>query len=199
MAQTIRVPTAVRLASLLLAAGATVSVAAFVAAALAVAHVADASAALLRNLGEASDYRWVLAEVRYDVRYDEVVGVITVLLLVAAAVAILRPIRWIRATTWTALVALLIAVAFGAVASPEGLLSAGPGDPAGIADALRSLLPGWYPDLHAVTASLSALAMIAAGVLLARTGVADFYHRPPPDARPSLYVALRDRDGTATT
>jgi len=151
-----------------------------------------ASAFAWRHFSAETAY-WSEPDAADDVRaalvYNLVLAALIVLVAVALAAVVRRPLRWVRPVAWCVLGAIGLALFLGlnAGADPAGSTAGPTADSA--SRTYYGLIPHWYPTLNAIQGLTVLALVIAVVVLLLRSSVADFY-RPASSEEDSKWSAF---------
>jgi MFS family permease len=170
------VPRGVHTGSLLYAATAGIALLMLVNVLAAWSHYSPASA----------EYRYVMEAAEFDA--DEQLWMVGSSLAIAAigaalallaggflAVAVRRPRRWIQIAAWCASAGLAVLLLLNLMSVPD-INGADLREGAKEVDRLwHNLLPGWYLSVNALLGAALLVTVAAAGLVLARSSVTDFY------------------------
>jgi hypothetical protein len=178
--------------NLLLAAGAACALA-LAGVLVARARLAAGTPRALATTPDVADVRWRLYQLNDNLRWDLICVLGGLVVAGSLGLVLRRPVRHVRRVAWGLLLALTLAWATATAYAPEAVTQVGQGYPADYRRAVAALLPGWYPYLRPPAELLLVAAFVLAGVLLARSGVEDFYDAPRGGTDAGLWSELLER------
>jgi hypothetical protein len=156
---------------------------------------ADTYARMAADLGYGNPAR-LADEVRWSLGYNVAVTVGTALVAGVLALLVRQPLRWAQVAGWCAATAIALGLGFGLVTG-SATAGARPDSSSSAFDRLDyDLLPQWYPITNAVLGLALLVAVVAAGVLLLRSSVSDFYRaesRQEDDPRWANFIEKQKR------
>ncbi|AGL20497.1 hypothetical protein [Actinoplanes sp. N902-109] len=195
-------PREVRLSSLLFLVTAVLALVMTLQSLLAWRHFEPAADTYVRMLSDGgfADAAAEPAGVRWDLAYTVAVTLGTALVCALLAVVIRQPLRWAQVAAWCTSFAVAVVLGCG-LANGSATAGAKPEATSETLDRLDyDLLPQWYPIMNAVLGAALIVVVIAAGVLMLRSAVADFYRagsRLPDDPRWASFLTQRLDDDPA--
>jgi hypothetical protein len=142
---------------------------------LTLSHLFVARDALIGQPGAGEEAVQAVDTIRLDLRFQLIVAGITLVVMVALGVALLRPLAWVRAAVWVSGLLLFLGWSCGLAQNVEVQTQRGSPAFPELQAAFRALLPGWYTGATGLLVGLIFVMFVALTIAVLRTEAAEYY------------------------